>query len=113
MNTDGIPSLIDELKALLHKGGSGSPPSPPLNTGGEGGRFPDMEARVAKLEAHMEHVRDDLKKLSSVPADLAEIKAKVDALPDKDWVGAKMRNWVGGGVAFLTLVTLATKFLHL
>lgn len=84
-----------------------------LKGGGPGGISGDMEARVAKLEAHMEHVRADLGKLANVPADLAEIKANVQALPDKDWVGTKMRNWVGGSVAILTLVTLATKFLHL
>jgi hypothetical protein len=83
-----------------------------LQSAGDGGTSGGMEARLAKLEAHIEHVRGDLQRLAGVPADLAALKARLDQVPDKDWVGAKMRNWVGGGVALLTLVTVATKFLN-
>lgn len=71
-----------------------------LKTGGTDGTYGGMEARVAKLEAHMEHVRSDLAKLASVPADLSEVKARINALPDKDWVGAKMFRYLSAaGVA--------------
>lgn len=39
-----------------------------------------MEARVAALEAHMEHVRKDIGKLADVPADLATLKADTSTL---------------------------------
>lgn len=84
----------------------------PLFGGGGGGTYDGMEPRVAKLEAHMEHVRADLAKLTNVPADLAELKAKVAELPTKDWIGSHFRNWIVGGVGFLTLVSLALKFVH-
>jgi len=56
------------------KGGSGD--------GTNGG----MEARVAKLEAHMEHIREDVGRLKDVPVELAALKTKVDHLPTKGWM---------------------------
>lgn len=42
-----------------------------------------MEARIAKLEANMEHVKGELSKLSGVPADLATLKERTSHLPTK------------------------------
>ena len=84
-----------------------------LSSGGGGGTSGGMEPRIAKLEAHMEHVLDELKKLAPVPERLARIEERVSHLPTKDELGSKLRNWVGGAVAFLSLVTVAAKFLHL
>lgn len=82
-----------------------------LKSGGGDGTYDGMEPRVAKLEAHMEHVRADLAKLASVPADLAELKAKIAELPTKDWIGAHFRNWIIGGVAVFSLISLAAKLI--
>jgi len=103
----------EQLRKEESAGGGPIDRDPPLPPSGGGGTPSGMEARLAKLEAQMDHVQADLAKLSGLPVAMAEIKTRLDALPDKDWVGAKMRNWVGGGVAFLTLVTIAAKFVHL
>lgn len=87
MNTENIKEVIEQLKQLDSDRGGASPPHgpprPPLNNGGGGGKSPDMEARVAKLEALMEGVRADLGKLSDVPADLAGVKERLNHLPTK------------------------------
>lgn len=70
-----------------------------------------MEPRIAKLEAQMEHVRADLGKLSGLPETVGRIEERVKALPDKDWVGAKMRNWVGGVGTILGLLMIALKYI--
>lgn len=79
--------------------------------GGGGGIYNDMEARVAVLEAHMEHVRSDLAKLADVPEKLGRIEERLNALPDKDWIGAHFRNWIIGGVAVFSLISLAAKLI--
>lgn len=56
---------------------------PPLKGGGGDGISGGMEARVAKLEANMEHVRSDLAKLATVPADVATIKERSSHLATK------------------------------
>jgi len=56
---------------------------------------------------------DDLaKRMADVPADIASLKVQVANLPTKDWIGAHFRNWILGSVGFLTLVSLALKFVH-
>lgn len=45
-----------------------------------------MEPRIAKLEAHMEHVRADLGKLADVPSSLAALTERVAHLPAKEFV---------------------------
>lgn len=60
-----------------------------LKSSDAGGTSGGMEARIAKLEAHMEHVRDDLAKLQGIPVDVATLKSDVSHLPTKGWmVGA-------------------------
>jgi hypothetical protein len=87
------------------------PPEPPLNNGDDGGKSPDMEPRVAKLEAHMEHVRADIAKLLGLPETTGRIEERVKSLPDKDWVGTKMRNWVGGVGTVLGILMIALKYI--
>lgn len=87
------------------------PPRPPLNNGDDGGKSPDMEPRIAKLEAHMEHVRADIAKLVGLPETVGRIEERVKSLPDKDWVGTKMRNWVGGVGSVLGILMIALKYI--
>lgn len=98
----------------MHEASGHRPDEPrlPLRGGDGGGTYDGMEPRVAKLEAHMEHVRADLAKLANVPADLAELKAKVAELPTKDWIGSHFRNWIIGGVAVFSLISIILKFIH-
>lgn len=49
----------------------------------DGGTLPPMEGRIAKLEANMEHVRSELAKLATVPADLATVKERTAHMPTK------------------------------
>lgn len=53
-----------------------------------------MEIRIAKLEANMEHVKGELSKLSSVPADLATLKERTSHLPTK----ADMKDEIKGAI---------------
>lgn len=98
MNSATIDALIAQLQEeKQERGGSSPPPRPPLNSGGGGGNFDPMEPRVAKLEAHMENVRAELGKLSSVPADLATLKERVAHLPSKGFI-------VGASLTSMTLL---------
>ena|SRR6266404_29188 len=47
------------------KFGGTSPPGPPLRPPGGGGTFDGMEARVAKLEASVEHIQRDTADIKS------------------------------------------------
>ena len=95
----------------LEGSGGGGPPRPP-RVGNASGERPDgLEPRVAKLEAHMEHVRTDLAKLAEVPTQLAALRAKVEELPTKDWMGQHLRNWIVGVGGLLTIVTVAIRFI--
>lgn len=49
-----------------------------VEAGGGGPHYPDMEARVASLEADMKEVKTDLKRIG---LDVAEIKGRVSNLP--------------------------------
>ena len=57
-----------------------------LKTGGGGGTSGGMEPRVAKLEAHVEHIRAEIGKLAPMPADLAAVRERLQHLPTKDEV---------------------------
>lgn len=101
---DGIASIVAQLTALDEAGSAGFPPPPPLNPGEGGGRFDPMEPRVAKLEAHMEHVRAELAKLSTMPVEIATVKERVSHLPSKGFVVTAAVSTVGGVVALLGLL---------
>lgn len=125
MQTDG--HQIDRIVAELQRGRAGGPPSPPpLNPAGGGGNFDPMEPRVAKLEAHMEHVRSELGKLAGVPADLATVKERTGHLPTKaemqsevsaqmERLGSRLqRQFTITGAIFtgiLATITLALRFI--
>lgn len=74
-----------------------------LPSGGGGGNSGDVEPRIARLEAHMEHVRAELAKLGSMPVQLAELKVRVDHLPTKGFI-------VTATITTITLVTAAIAF---
>ncbi len=58
-----------------------------LNIGGFGGGSNDgMEARIARLEAHMEHVRSAVDKLSDLPERVGKLEAHVSHLPSKGFI---------------------------
>jgi len=85
-----IARLIRELQNISLEvpsaAGGKQPPEPPLPND-DGREYPNgMEARVAKLEAHMEHVRSELAKLAQMPTDLAVLRNRVDHLPSKSFI---------------------------
>jgi hypothetical protein len=76
-----------------------------LKAAGGGGIPPDMEARVAKLEAHVDHIRADLGKLGAVPTDLAVLKTRVDHLPTKGFILTSAISTVAAIVGLLTILS--------
>ena len=64
-------------------------PQMPGSAGGGGG-FDGLQARVAKIEAHLEHLRADLDKLRDVPVKLAVLEERVTHLPTKGWMVASL-----------------------
>jgi hypothetical protein len=79
-------------------------PSQPLKGGDGGGTFDGMEARVAALEAHMQHVREDIAGLrgdlkvvandvgaikidmATLKGDFAMMRGDIARLPGKGWI---------------------------
>ncbi|MFC3227365.1 hypothetical protein ACFOGJ_09000 [Marinibaculum pumilum] len=72
----------------------------PLRTGGPGGTYNDME-RVAALEAHMEHVRDDVRDIKDA---LTRIE---DKLGDKA-SSREVANWSLAGIGIGLALFAAT-----
>ena len=69
----------------------------PLNSGGGGGNYGDMEPRVAALEADMKEIKADLKK---VLVDLSYLRGKADAMPTTvQLIGFVVAIFVAAGVA--------------
>lgn len=84
----------NELDRLKAEGGGG--------TSGGG-----MEARLAKLEAHVEHIQSDLAKLATVPADIAGMKG---AMVTTDYLNAafdKHLRWTSLIVGIMITVAAA------
>lgn len=77
----------------------------PLKAGGGDGTSGGMEARVAKLEAHVEHIRAELAKLSAMPTDLAVLKTRVDHLPTKGFILTSAIATVSAVVGLITLLS--------
>lgn len=82
-----------------------------LRAPSDGGNSGGMEPRIAKLEAHVEHMRGDIGELKAdvralkadttqMRSDLATANTRIEALPTKEYVGTTMRNWVlvGAGI---------------
>ena len=89
----------------------------PLKGGAGGGTYDGMEARVAALEAHMQHVRDDITGIRAtakqaaddivtIKVDIATMKTTVANLPTKGWGVTALSLSLG---VIIALVTLAPK----
>lgn len=82
-----------------------------VESGGGGGDSTGMEARVAKLEAHMEHVLADTGLLKSdvgqIKMDVASASATLKTLPDKEYVSTTMRNWALVAAAIIGAINAA------
>lgn len=85
---------------LAESGGDGSPPRPPLQFGGGGGTFDPMEARVTKLETHMEYVRRDL---TSIDGKLDRVNEKLGQLPTRSDLRSWQWQWIATGVGIIAL----------
>lgn len=74
-----------------------------LPLGGGGGTSDGMEPRIAKLEAHMEHVRAELGKLAPVPERLRAVEVRIDHLPTKGFI-------VSASITTIALLTAVIVF---
>lgn len=73
-------------------------------SGGGGGPTGDSDARVVRLEAHMEHVRSDLSVLRDVPVQIATLTERVAHLPSKGFVVTAATGTVAGIAGLLVLL---------
>ena len=80
-----------------------------LKSGGGDGTSGGMEARVAVLEAHVEHIRGDLAKLADIPVSVAEIKTELGHKPSKGFI---VTSAVGTITALTAILILLAK-LHI
>jgi hypothetical protein len=87
------PVIITRENATELAGAGPENIEPRLAPGGKGPHDPDMEARVAVLETHMEYVRSDLKDIKDAlkanSSVLAQVSGDLKDLPTKkdlwDW----------------------------
>ena len=81
----------------------------PLNPGGPGGTYGDMESRVTKLETHMEYVRRDLDRLATGQGRIEDVQGqilqKLNLLPTKPDLASWKLGWIGAGIAVFAVVT--------
>lgn len=73
----------------------------PLNTGGSGGTFDGMDGRVSRLEAHMEHVRDDMRDIKGT---LGQIADQLNQLPTRNDLGNWKLQWAALGFGVMAIV---------
>ena len=75
------------------------PPKPPTNYGS--GRIDSTDVRIASIEAHVDHMRDDLgdmrrdlrdltKTILSAGNDVREVDNRISSLPSKGWMFVSM-----------------------
>jgi hypothetical protein len=87
---DELAEYQQETKIVYADFGGKNPPGPPLPPAGGGGTFDGMEARVAKLEAHVEHILEDVSGLRTDMRDvrdrLPRIETRLEQLPTKGFV---------------------------
>ena len=77
---------------------SGSTATPDmLHYGGGAGRFEGMEARIASIEAHVDHIREDIgdmrldlreltKTVGIAGAETRELDGRMSSLPSRGWM---------------------------
>jgi hypothetical protein len=103
-----IHNIIEERRRRLPPGGDG---------GHDGGMPPELPERVAVLEAHVGHIRDDVAGLRSdareirgdvtaLKVDVATIKENIRHLPTKGWAVATLLMTLA---AIVGLTTFAPK----
>jgi len=64
----------------------------------------EMEAKIATLNAHMEHVRADLGRLADVPERLGRVEVQVNNLPTKDYLSGKLGDLLRNTVLSIGLI---------
>ncbi|WP_428331944.1 hypothetical protein [Novosphingobium sp.] len=77
-----------------------------LKSGDGGGTSGGMEARVAKLEGNVEHLVKQVDKLADMPERVRALEVKVDHLPSKEYISARL---VALLAAFAAIVIFADK----
>ena len=66
-----------------------------------------VEARVAKLEAHLEHLIGDLRRLADAPGDITRMKSDLAKLPTREYLGQQFAEhfwWTTAVVALFTAI---------
>lgn len=103
----------DKIVQFPYKGDPGQFESKGLSSGGGGGTYDGMEARVASLEKKFDKIES---KLDSIATDMAYIKGKIDGLPSAAAFGElkgrvdslptlpKIAQLVGLAVAAITII---------
>jgi len=99
---------LDNPENDLPPSDSEEPPKPlgraqpgPLRSGSGAGKVDYMEARIASIEAHVDHMRDDLgdmrldlrevtKSVGVAGSDMRELDARIASLPGKGWMFTAM-----------------------
>ena len=99
---------LDNPANDLPQSDSEEPPKPagraqsgPLRSGSGAGKVDYMEARIASIEAHVDHMRDDLgdmrldlrevtKSVGVAGSDMRELDARIASLPGKGWMFTAM-----------------------
>lgn len=71
-----------------------------LKGGPPSGTYDPMDGRVSKLEAHMEHVREDMRDIKST---LGTISAKLTELPTKSDLDTWRWQWLATGIGIVAL----------
>jgi hypothetical protein len=75
-----------------------------LKDGDGDGTSGGMEARIAKLEADMEHVKKSIDRLVDVPTKLAVLEERVSHLPGKGFIVTAAIATIGGVTALMGLL---------
>ena len=88
-DVDRIRAELAEQQQARLKGGDGD------------GTYGGMEGRVSKLEAHMEHMREDM---AEVKGDLKTLIDSVAKLPTRSDLSSWKLQWTGLAVAAIAIV---------
>lgn len=72
-----------------------------LKDGDGSGTFDGMDGRVSRLEAHMEHVREDMRDIKGT---LGQIADKLNQLPTRDDLWSWKLQWAAIGFGVMAIV---------